>query len=221
MDPPPPVDYDDGMAHNDLIYPGGFVQHASQEVGHRIMVGLTLCEGLLDETSVALTLYCEASAMLATGMRPGSPPPPLPRWFVSAKRQLAAKSFVAALATIGRQLRHFADDDPALAPIYSEYATRLPSVASVRNSSQHVEQRGRREKAHGKPIAVQPVRTAAFHMDNSVMLGGFDGDLYGFTGDDGHYHQVPITDATADTARELVQRAINALTWTGYPRTHP
>jgi hypothetical protein len=133
---------------------------------------------------------------------------------------LHAHSFIRSLAQAGRALSALSDLDlgPASAEVsqaYGDLDAAIPSLKDVRDSIEHAEDR-MRGQSRGCKLSLAPIVQGPIHApDGGVLVGDLlvDGRTLGWTTADGSLQHVEISDATIESARAAVQRALDALPW--------
>jgi hypothetical protein len=149
------------------------------------------------------------------------------------KSQLAflhAQTFVAALAQVERAFGKLAKMDLGGAEVEVRaacdgYEAAVPSLKAVRDSVEHAEDRRRGLNRHGQKMTLAPITNTWIDAPGGGVLvaGALRGTNLAWTVDDGSYREVEVSDATIESARAAVQRALDALPWEehGYPRHVP
>lgn len=140
---------------------------------------------------------------------------------------LHARSFVSALARLVRAMTALAalevgESDEKVQEALDELEAVVPQLKSVRDSAEHSEDRMRSLNKKGKRFVPGPVMNGMIHAPAGGALIGdaLNGRNFGWTGEDGQYAEVEISDDTVEAAREAVQAAFDALPWREHPSRH-
>lgn len=119
-------------------------------------------------------------------------------------------------------LARMPDLPPGVAAASEAFATVLPSVAQLRNSAHHVEDRARAKGPYEKTIALKPIANNMLKSPGgALVLSALNNNRLGYTLANGHYDEVEISEASVDAAREAVQALLDALDWRGSRRLVP
>lgn len=137
-----------------------------------------------------------------------------------------AKSFLYAVDRIGKVLARLAErpDLPADAQgACKEFYASFPSLREVRNSAQHVEDRGRGLGKGGKPLDLKPIENSMISAPggNVLVVDNLNGNRFGATIADGHYAEMEVSAASLTTIRQHIQAVLEALPWRGPRRLFP
>lgn len=134
-----------------------------------------------------------------------------------------AKSCLYALDTMGKALRQLAELPSSPAEVMqssADFGAAFPTLIHVRDSAHHAEDRvqGKRYKA---TINLQPVWNSVVHAPagGALIVDMLNGNSYGSTLGDGTYGEVEISPSTVASARDIVQRVLDAYVWRG-PKEH-
>jgi hypothetical protein len=138
---------------------------------------------------------------------------------------LHARGFLFALDALANVLR--ALDEEAWAPaelaeVRKDWLAAFPQLQHVRNTAHHMEDRARGLGQNKKEIRLQPVHNQAVDAPGGAMiLDMLNNNNYGGTLGDGTYGEVEVSGSSLAEATALLQRAIDAFTWTGFRRDVP
>jgi len=136
-----------------------------------------------------------------------------------------AHTVVYALDSIGKVLRILAAINGVPAAVkaaHDAYLAALPDLIHVRNSAHHTEDRARGIDRRGHPIALQPVNNQMFNAPNGLLgLSNLNGNILGYTANDGHYREIEISTKSVAAAQTAIQQTLDALSWRGPVRTVP
>jgi hypothetical protein len=120
---------------------------------------------------------------------------------------LYAKAFVFALDGIEKLFSRLTPPKEVI-PLCDKYKMEFGHLKHIRDSAIHIEDRGLGKDRYKRPLE---------NIDNMLRLGCFFGtsitNRYGFTGEDGKYYGIEISDTTLLKAQELIQDIINAYPW--------
>jgi hypothetical protein len=113
------------------------------------------------------------------------------------------------------------------APLAAKSATdqfyaQFPTLKDMRDTVQHVEDRGLGLGKNGKPLDLKPVDNGMIKAPRGAIgINNLNGNKYGNTASDGHYKEAAVSGDSLVKARDCIQHAINAFRWTGGMRHHP
>jgi hypothetical protein len=116
-----------------------------------------------------------------------------------------ARQFVYSLDSISKILRVLASlgsVPEAASKSISEYGSLFGDLKQIRDSALHIEDRGRGLRKHGKRVP-----------SVVIILGGFTGSRFDFTGEDGICYGVDISESTLAEAHNILQSIIDAFAW--------
>jgi hypothetical protein len=136
---------------------------------------------------------------------------------------LYAKAFLNAADAIGRMIaviEKYSTAPAAMKGASSRYYASFPDLRGVRNTTQHLEDRGRGLGERGRPM--QPVQATS----GPVMIRGLAIDVlinnrFGSTLADGTYGEVEISAASLATIRDHIETVLQLFQWKGNPRVEP
>lgn len=136
-----------------------------------------------------------------------------------------AKAFLYAADTIGKILARLSENPDlpdGARELCRAFYSSFPELREVRNSAQHIEDRGRGLGKGGKPLDLKPVDNAMINAPNgALILNTLNGNRYGSTMADGHYGEVEVSAASLATIRDMLESTFAALPWTGPPDQRP
>lgn len=136
-----------------------------------------------------------------------------------------AKAFLAAADSIGKILMRLGERSDV--PSETVTACRgfydsFPELREVRNSVQHIEDRGRGLGRGGKPLELKPVNAGGIKADGgALILNNLNGNRYGSTMADGHFGEIEVSTASLATMRDRIEAVITSLPWKGPPEVEP
>lgn len=226
------------MSFFPLSFPGTFLNLPDQaqcQQGQRLMA---IMEGAFTDAVASLSLFQADSARLAASYGSGSTlseaPPDCPtcgtrRMPGHLERRLPflhARTFLYALDSLGKALTVLAEIATVPSGVRRHrdaFRNALPSLTPLRDTAQHLEDRGRGLAKGGKPLNLKPVVNELFHFPGGgvLALDILNGDKYGSTTADGHYAQIEVNGATLTTVHACLQAVIDALPWRGPSRRYP
>ena len=98
----------------------------------------------------------------------------------------------------------------------------VPSLVAVRDTTHHLEHRGRGLDRDGNPLQLRAVDVEGFAAPGgAVATNILLGDRYGCTVGDGSYGEVSINEQSLSAARDAIQLAIDGYSWSGHARWSP
>ena len=149
----------------------------------------------------------------------------VPRQLMHYGPFIHAKAFLYAADQIGKVLSRLAErgDAPDHASrVRDTYYAAFPTLKEVRNSVQHMEDRGRGLGKSGKPLALKPIENALINApEGALALNNLNGNRFGTTMADGHYGEVEVSSTALGTIRDHVEQLLNAYQWRGPRRMYP
>jgi len=176
----------------------------------RVTILLFRLEGSLIDAAIALIL-------LESGVKP-----PLPAEYEFRASCVCAQAFVCAINTAGQLIRVIARCVPAAAAFPDKFKAAFPTVAALRDTIQHVEDRIRSLGKNEVPLQLQPVNDQVIDSPSGALLiDVLNGREFGSTTADGHYTKFEITEANLIRLRDLIQELLDVLPWSGEPRESP
>jgi hypothetical protein len=137
---------------------------------------------------------------------------------------IAAKAFVHAADEIGKILNTLAersDLSDEARDACRVYYSSFPMLREIRNSIQHLEDRGRGLGRGKRPLNLKPINNVISAPGGALVIDFLNGNRYGITMADGHYGEVEISAGSVAAMRDVVQAALDKLPWTGSPRFIP
>lgn len=151
----------------------------------------------------------------------------LPRSYTHRFPFIHAKSFLYNLDTIGniiKVLSKIKDVPKQVLKAEDLFTLSFPNLRKVRNSSQHIEDRGRSlgSGRNPKPLQLKPINNSFISADGgALMLENLMGNCFGSTMDNGEYGEVEISYSSLMVATKCTQVIINSFNWDGPPEHHP
>lgn len=136
-----------------------------------------------------------------------------------------AKAFLAAADSIGKILMCLAER--AAVPAETGVACRafydsFPELREVRNSVQHIEDRGRGLGRGGKALDLKPVNAGGIEAEGgALILNNLNGNRYGSTMADGHFGEIEVSATSLATMRDRIEAVMSSLPWKGPPDIEP
>ena len=186
----------------DLYFPGHWVSGDDRDWAFQVGHALGLVKGLFVEAVAAYALFQpitqENALEYIQRKRDESP-------YERCLNNMYAKAFVFSLNSIGELLRHVSKDaksPESVRGLCEEYKKHFGHLKHIRDSAIHIEDRGRGRTRHQKPLKT--------HL---IVLGCFIERRFTFTGENGKQYEIEVSEATLQTAREIIQKLIEAYTW--------
>jgi hypothetical protein len=148
----------------------------------------------------------------------------VPRSYKHRFSFIHAHSFLSSADTFSKYLSVLADETELdhVKSIKQQFEDSFPSLAKIRNSAQHSEDRSR---GYGKPAEVRKkIKMDLKPIDNSLIkaesggvlaLSNLNGDRLGYTIDDGTYQEFEINQNSLGVVADLFQQLINGFQWKG------
>jgi|WetSurMetagenome_2_1015567.scaffolds.fasta_scaffold20695_6 hypothetical protein len=131
-----------------------------------------------------------------------------PSKYTDCLNTVYARSFVYALNSVGTLLNALRENfypPDSVKLLISEYEFCFANLKYIRNSSMHIEDRGRGVvRKRGKESKI---------LTNILLLGSFNERCFDFTGEDGKIYGVEISESTLLSVHRILQAIINAYTW--------
>jgi hypothetical protein len=139
---------------------------------------------------------------------------------------LHAHSFLYAVNSFGAILSTLTVEPGLPDCVKSEdeaYRQAFPSAREVRNSAQHIEDRGRGLGKNKKPLQPKPITNQFVHAPGggALMLGNFFDDRLGYTMADGEHGEIAVSLESAGRVQGSFQRLLDGFTWRGPARWIP
>lgn len=149
----------------------------------------------------------------------------LPRSYIHRFPFIHAKSFLYNLDAIGNILKVLSKIKGVPQEVIKakeSFTLSFPNLRKVRNSSQHIEDRGRGLGIGQQPLQLKPIDNFFIKATGGVLvLESLNGNCFGSTMDNGEYGEVEISLDSLLIARECIQNVINAFEWEGPPQHRP
>jgi hypothetical protein len=196
-----PTNLDD-LSRFDLYFPGRWVCGDDCDWAFQVGHALGLVQGLFVEAVAAYALFqaiTQDNALECIERKLDESP------YERCLNNMYAKAFVFSLNSIGELFRYLSGDTrgpTCVQDLSEEYKGHFGHLKHIRDSAIHIEDRGRGRTRHQKPL-----RT---HL---VVLGCFIESRFIFTGEDGKQCEIEVSEGTLQTAREIIQKLIDAYTW--------
>lgn len=192
---------DDILKKFDLYFPGHWIDGEDREWAFRVYNTLSLVQGLFVEAVAAYVLYqpITQETVYEYFRKDESP-------YERCLNGLYAKGFVFALHSIEKLLYRLSVDTNApneIQSLYNKYKKLFGHLKHIRDSSIHIEDRGRGVKRNQQPLNT-----------HIIVIGSFIERRFIFTGEDGNQYEVEISDTTLDIAKEIIQKIIKSYVWT-------
>lgn len=196
-----------------LRYPGVFLEIPDRTASHELTRLLHHLEDALIDAAIALDLF-----EFGTGRA-------MPREYASRAQFAYAHAFLLAVDSAGKVLQVIADKPGLPAPVESmhdKFSDTFPTVVGLRDTTQHVEDRGRGLGKGGKPLQLQPVDNQVLRAPGgALVIDALNGSVFGSTMADGHYGEIDVSNATLTNLQTLLQELLDALPWSGDSRESP
>jgi len=137
-----------------------------------------------------------------------------------------AHAFLYAVNSFGNLLAKLVGEETAPSEVQArldDFRAIFPEVVEIRNSAQHIEDRGRGLGKRGKPLDLKPMdnRIAKAPQGGVVILGMLNNDRLGYTTANGEHAEIAISEESARAVRDTFQGILNAFAWNGPPRLLP
>lgn len=151
----------------------------------------------------------------------------LPLSYEIASNLMYAKAFLNNLATIGRLLKVLSITKGVpndIDKISKDFYVFFPELREVRNSAQHIEDRGRGLGAgrNPKPLDLKPVDNRVIKANGgALILNQLIGNKYGNTMSDGHYGEVEVSECSLKFVQGCIQTILDSFTWEGAQQHYP
>ncbi|UQU63981.1 hypothetical protein COUCH_34225 [Couchioplanes caeruleus] len=135
-----------------------------------------------------------------------------------------AKSFLFALDTVANCIRVLAEKSDAthkVQAVMQDWVATFPTVKGLRDTAHHMEDRAR-GLGRKDPLVLQPVNSQGINAPGgALILDHLNGNTYGGTVFDGSYAEVEVSRTSLAMLGGLVQQAIDAFEWEGWPQSVP
>jgi hypothetical protein len=192
----------DDLTRFDLYFPGHWVKSDDRDWAMQVGHVLGLVQGLFIEAVAASALLqpmTRDNALEYIQRKKDESP------YEGCHNSMYAKAFVFSLHSIGELLRHLSDDakrPTTVQGLCEEYKRHFGHLKHIRDSAIHIEDRGRGRTRHQKPLKT-----------HFIILGCFNERRFTFTGEDGRQYEIEISEGTLSTAKEIIQKTIEAYAW--------
>lgn len=196
-----------------LRYPGVFLDLPDRAASHDLNVLLRHAEDALIDAAIALDLFESGTGH------------PMPREYANRAPFAYAHALLLAVDGAGKLLQVIADMPGLSSPVaamHDEFRATFPTVVGLRDTTQHVEDRGRGLGKGGKPLQLKPVDNQLLRAPGgALVIDALRGNVFGSTMADGHYGEIEVSDATLTKLQALLQKLLDALPWSGESRESP
>ena len=149
----------------------------------------------------------------------------LPKDYKHSLIFIYAKSFLHALDSIGKFLTVFSKDIPtvpAVSDAKKRFDENFKTLKGVRDSVQHIEDRGRGLDKRSQPLAQKPVDNGMIRSARgALILNNLSNNRYGCTMEDGYFGEVEVSNESLVFARDCIQVVIDAFQWHGTAQHYP
>lgn len=182
----------------DLHFPGHWIEGDDRNWASENYLALTNITSLFEE---AVAAYSKFDPMTHENYKEKMDEPP----YVRCLNSIYAKAFVFALDGINKllfKICKYLNPPETIEKLITEYENNFGHLKHIRDSAIHIEDRGRGKTRHEEPLNT-----------SIIILGSFIDRRFGFTGADGKQYEIEISDATLQTAKEILQKVINSYTW--------
>jgi hypothetical protein len=149
-----------------------------------------------------------------------------PHSYTARCKFIYAHAFLYAVDGFGKVLATLAKD-PAGAARLSESSERhraaFPGTTDVRDSAQHIEDRGRGYDRKGKPLDLKPIVNSVINAPNGgvLILGSLFRDQLTYTASSGSQASISISVDSAKQIQARFQEVLDAFPWKGPARLLP
>lgn len=144
----------------------------------------------------------------------------LPRSYAHRLPFLHARTFLTALAQLGRAISEMAkldtsDAKTTVCEAHDRFESALPHLKPVRDSIEHAEDRMRGLDRDKKAMTLAPISNQIIEAPGGGVLvsDSLNDRRYGCTVNDGSYSEIDVADDTLEVARDAVQTIFDALPW--------
>lgn len=149
----------------------------------------------------------------------------LPREFEHNLPFLYARAFLYALDAFDKILGVLARDPgapPHIADWHAQVEVHFPHLRGVRNTAQHIEDRGRGLGAgrNPRPLDLKPVDNNLIKAQGgALILNSLNGNRYGSTMADGHFGEVEVSPQSVEHLQRILVGVLESFQWHG-PKQH-
>lgn len=149
----------------------------------------------------------------------------VPREFEHNIPFLYARAFLYALDSFDKILGVLARHPgvpPCVADLHAQIEVHFPHLRGVRNTSQHIEDRGRGLGAgrNPQPLHLKPIDNNMIKAPGgALVLNSLNGNRYGSTMADGHFGEVEVSPQSVEHLHRILVGVLESFQWHG-PRRH-
>jgi hypothetical protein len=149
----------------------------------------------------------------------------VPREFEHNIPFLYARAFLYALDAFDKILGVLAREagvPPKLAEWHAQIEIQFPNLRGVRNTAQHIEDRGRGLGAgrNPQPLDLKPIDNNFIKAPGgALVLNSLNGTKYGSTMADGHYGEVDVSPHSMEQLQRILVGVLECFQWHG-PKQH-
>lgn len=150
----------------------------------------------------------------------------LPREFSHNLPFIYARAFLYALDTFDKVLGVLAKEDrvpTAISGLHSKFVENFPHLRGVRNTVQHIEDRGRGLGSGKVPqkLDLKPIENNFIQAPGGgvLVLNNLNGSKYGSTMADGHFGEIDVSVESMKHLKIILEEVLNSFKWHG-PRHH-
>lgn len=139
---------------------------------------------------------------------------------------ILAHAFLYAVDAFGKILNVLAGEPgmPAeLQHALEQFQEHFPRVSDIRNSALHIEDRGRGQDRHGKPLDLKPMENEAISAPGGgvLALSNLTNDRLGYTLEDGEHAELAVSLENAARLQGVLQQVLDCFAWKGPSRIVP
>lgn len=151
----------------------------------------------------------------------------VPRKFEHNLPFIYARAFLYALDAFDKILGILAKESNVpeeIAKFHTKIAEEFPHLKGVRNTAQHIEDRGRGLGAGKKPqpLDLKPVANGLINAPGGVLaLNCLNGSRYGSTMADGHYGEIEVSSESMQMLQKILEGVLQSFKWLGPKRHEP
>ena len=150
----------------------------------------------------------------------------IPKEFTHNQKFIFAKAFLYALDAFNKFLKVLYQEDNVpenIKDFYDEFGEVFPNFKSIRNTTQHLEDRSRGlgSGRNPQPMDLQPINNQIVNAENGgvLMLNVLNGTKYGCTMADGHYGEIDVSPESMEKLQTILQKTLESFSWKG-PNQH-
>lgn len=219
------------LAHFDSVYaprptPSSDRWEAEREQEERVraqLVAALVARGMDAASASCLPEVYEQARLVAKRERWAAGQ--LPNAYAHRLPFIHATTFLFALDNIGKALRtldRLPDMPDQVRDVLATWPSEFPDLLGVRDSAHHADERAIGQ-AWRKPIEAKPIDSGAIKADRGgvMVISMLNDRHFGNTMADGQYGEVEVSEDSVRKAQALVQKVLEAFTWTGPVRHMP